>query len=203
VSTVIQKINDELAVLVDRVTCSLVKVGDGNKGGAAATIWHPDGLIVTNAHVASGRRPRVTLMDGRTFEATLLARDKELDLAILTIGARDLPVISLGSSANLRPGQCVMAVGHPWGVGGAATMGIVMGAGPGHLEITWQHDFLPVNLVLRPGNSGGPLVDMEGCLLGINTMMTGHDTGLAIPVDSAREFVRDRLGQIVEPFRKS
>jgi serine protease Do len=193
-SSTLQQLNDEMAFLIERVSQSLVEVADGRRGGAAGTIWHPQGLIVTNAHVVSHPHAKVTLADGRALDARLLARDDDRDLAALAVNAEELPTIALGDSRSLQAGQFVMALGHPWGVNGVATTGIVMGAGARHLRIRYAEDLLAVNLPLRPGNSGGPLVDVEGRLVGINAMMTGPDTGLAVPVHVAKAFLRDKLG---------
>jgi S1-C subfamily serine protease len=89
----------------------------------------------------------------------------------------------------------VIAVGHPWGLKGVATAGIIMGVGAEFLRISYARDMVAVNLPLRPGNSGGPLVDSEVRLVGINTMMTGPDTGLAIPVDAAKAFLETVPGR--------
>jgi S1-C subfamily serine protease len=85
-------------------------------------------------------------------------------------------------------------MGHPWGVKAVATAGVVMAAAPEYLRISYAQDLVAVNVPLRPGNSGGPLVDVEGRLVGVNTMMTGEDTGLAIPVHVAKAFLREALG---------
>ncbi len=192
--SVLMELNREMAVLVDRVKRSLVEVRDGRGGGAAGTVWHARGLIVTNAHIIGRGRASVTLPDGTTSGTTLLAIDRERDLAALSVDAEGLVPITLGDSKALQPGQFVLALGHPWGVKGVATAGVVMAAAPEYLRISYAQDLVAVNVPLRPGNSGGPLVDVEGRLVGINTMMTGEDTGLAIPVHVARAFLREALG---------
>ncbi len=125
--------------------------------------------------------------------ARVLAIDRDRDLAALSIEAEGLAPIALGDSTRLEPGQFVMALGHPWGVRGVATAGIVMGGGGEYLRVSFARDLVAVNLLLRPGNSGGPLVDAEGRLVGINTMMTGSDTGLAVPVHTVRAFLADNV----------
>jgi serine protease Do len=172
-----------------------VQISDG-QGNGAGTIWHPDGLIVTNAHVIAGRRSlRVTLADGRTFPAQVLAQDRNRDLAALAISTSGLPTIELGDSRRLQAGQWVFALGHPWGVIGAVTAGIVIGMGSEWPEMPPSgQDWVVVSLHVRPGNSGGPLVDVQGRLVGINTMMTGPEVGVAIPVQVAKSFLRETLG---------
>jgi serine protease Do len=190
------ELNNEMALLVEKVRQTLVEVTDG-RGGAAGIIWHPQGLVITNAHIISRGQTKVALKDGRKLAGRVLACDRERDLAALSIDAEGLPAIELGDSDQLSPGQFVVALGHPWGIHGVATAGIFMGFGADHLKISYAPDLLAVNLPLRPGNSGGPLVDAEGRLIGINTMMTGLDTGLAIPVNMAKAFLKDKLGQRV------
>jgi len=191
----LQQLNKEIADLVEKVSRSLVVVKDGRRGGGAGTIWHSKGLIVTNAHILSREYAEVTLEDGRILEAKLLAIDEKRDLAALAIDidGEDLPCISLGDSNDTRPGQLVFALGHPWGVNGAVTSGVLMGGGDEQLRVSYPQGFLAVNLSLRPGNSGGPLVDVEGRLLGINSVMTGPDSGLAIPVNAAKRFLKEMV----------
>jgi len=149
-------------------------------------------LTITNAHVVRRNGIQVTLPDGETFPARLLAYDKALDLAALSIEATGLPTITLGNSRDLRPGQWVMALGHPWGVKGAVSAGVVidMGRPP---ELPSRSEFIQVGLQLRPGHSGGPLVDVYGRLLGINTMITGPEVGLAVPVHVVKKFLHREL----------
>jgi serine protease Do len=193
VSDLLQQLNDEMAMLVERVRRSLVEIKNGHGGVGAGTIWHPDGLIVTNAHVVGRRALKVALDDGRTLPARLLAHDAQLDLAALAVEATDLPTIELGRSKRLQPGQWVLALGHPWGVPGAATAGVVIGLGPHPEGILPRRDLIQVNLPLRPGHSGGPLVDARGRLVGINAMMNGPEVGLAVPVHEAKRFLRRAL----------
>jgi len=192
--SVLHQLNDEVAALAEKVKLSLVQVRCGRDGGAAGTVWHPDGLILTNAHVVGGARPRVRLPDGSTLEARVLVRHTSLDLAALAVDAEELCPIPLGDSGALEPGQFVLALGHPWGIKNAVTAGIVMGAGADYLDVKYPQRLVAVNLSLRPGNSGGPLVDSAGRLVGINTMMTGPDSGLAIPVNVAKAFLKEEIG---------
>ena len=194
--SLLRQFNDEMAVLAERVKRSTVEVRSGQHGGAAGTVWHSSGLVVTNAHVIGRGEPRVVLPDGKVCGARLLARDRSRDLAALAVDAEDLSPIALGDSKSLEPGQLVMAMGHPLGVKSAVTAGIVMHADGDHVHVNYPEQLVAVNLPLRPGNSGGPLVDWEGRLVGINTMMTGPDTGLAIPVDVAKAFLKDEVASL-------
>jgi serine protease Do len=194
VASLLMQLNTEMSAAIERVQRSLVEIKNGHGGVGAGTIWHPEGLIVTNAHVVGRRRLDVTLADGRTMPARLLAHDAGLDLAALKVDASDLPTIELGRSTRLQPGQWVMALGHPWGVSGAVTAGVIIGLGPHPEGIMSRRHLIQINLPLRPGHSGGPLVDARARLVGINTMMNGPEVGLAVPVHEAKRFLQRALG---------
>lgn len=184
----------ESADVIDTVLKSLVQVRNGRRGAGAGTIWHPQGLIVTNAHVAGHGPLRVELYDGRTFAADILAVDPERDLAALRIAADGLPTIQLADSRAVRPGQWVTAIGHPYGVVGCATGGAVIGVGRQWPEMPpTKRDWIVVGLHMRPGHSGGPLVDARGRLVGINTMINGPEVGFAIPSHIVVEFLKRAL----------
>ena len=194
-TTLLQQVNEELGDLVTGVRRSLVQIQSGDRGGGAGSIWHPDGLIVTNAHVVRTRMPQVLLPDGTRLAAQVLAHDRHLDVAALSVAETGLPRIALGDSRGLKPGQWVTALGHPWGVPGAATSGVVIGVGTGLPEMNDDdRELIVVGLQLRPGYSGGPLVDDRGRLVGLNTMMVGPDVGVAVPVQVVKQFLRERLG---------
>ena len=128
-SNLISQLNAEMAGVVEGVRQSLVEIRNGHRGVGAGTIWHPEGLILTNAHVVGRRSLQVALPDGRKFSAQVVAHDESRDIAALSVDAVDLPTIELGDSQSLRPGQWVLALGHPWGVAGAVTAGVVAGVG--------------------------------------------------------------------------
>ena len=189
------QLNDELAEMIAHVQQSVVQIRDHSRGAGAGTIWHPDGLIVTNAHVVHRGPLQVALADGRVLNAKLLARDDERDLAALAVEADGLPVIQPGNSKALQAGQWVCAVGHPWGITNAATGGIVIGLSHRIPELPiGQNDWVVADLHLRPGNSGGPLVDVSGRLVGVNTMMTGLGVGMAVAVDTVKDFLKRSVG---------
>jgi serine protease Do len=193
-SSLWQQLNSEMAGIVKNVRRSLVQIRNGRGGAGAGTLWHPDGLIITNAHVVQRSALKVELPDGRILPAKVLAHDGERDLAALSVEATGLPTIELGDSQHLQPGQWVLALGHPWGVPGAVTAGIVINVGkPPEMPPT-RGEFIQVGLPLRPGHSGGPLVDIYGRLLGVNTMITGPEVGLAVPIHVIKEFLRQALG---------
>lgn len=175
---------------VERARRSVVRVASGRRGAGAGTIWSAEGLIVTNAHVVGRAKVRVSLPDGRELRAETLAVDRETDLALLEVDAGVIPAAIVGDSRSLRPGAWVYAVGHPWGVPAAATGGVVIGVGRGWTEVPApEREWLVVDVLLRPGNSGGPLVDAEGRVVGISTMMAGPEVGLGVPAHVVEEFV--------------
>lgn len=194
-NVVFEQLNAALAGVLDGVCSSVVQVRDESRGAGAGTIWHSDGLIVTNAHVVANGPLKVALYDGRVLDAKLLARDEAHDLAALSVDAHDLPTIQLGSARTLHPGQWVMALGHPWGVANATTVGVLIGVGRHLPEMpTANGDWVVADLHLRPGNSGGPLVDANGRMIGVNTLITGPGVGVAVSVDVVKEFLKHALG---------
>ncbi|NJL95698.1 MAG: serine peptidase, partial [Anaerolineae bacterium] len=145
-------------------------------------------------HVPAAGEIWVDLPDGSEHRAQVLAYDPHLDLAALAIEAHGLPTIALGNSGALLPGEWVTALGFPWGVPGGTTSGIVIGQGIALPEASLPNrDWLMVSLHLRPGHSGGPLVNTQGALVGINTLMTGPDVGGAVPVDTVKRFLKQRM----------
>lgn len=189
-----ESLNEEASKVVERGRAGLVQVVRPG-GGAAGTIWHPEGLVITNAHVVGNGPVRVVLPEGRSVGARVLAIDTGLDIAALAVDASGLPTVALGDSRALRPGELVIAVGHPWGVLGAATSGVVVGVGDEWPEGPLANrEWVVVNLHLRPGYSGGPLMDSEGRLVGMNTVMTAPDLGMAVPVHVVKAYLRETLG---------
>ena len=185
---------------------SVVQVRSWGRGTGAGVIWDKDGLVLTNHHVVAGgrrgARVRVVLHGGRTFDAEILKRDRNLDLALLRISDGDLPAAPVGDSDALRVGELVYAIGHPWGRLGTVTAGIVSGLGvvrrPGGRARYIQSD-----VALAPGNSGGPLLNARGEVVGINAMIFGR-LALSIPSNAvvawlAGEEQRPRLGARVLP----
>ncbi len=198
-ANILQQLNAEMTGAVQQVRASLVRVSNGGSGAGAGFVWNSEGLILTNAHVVHDAHPHVTLPDGRSLPANVVAHDAPRDLALLSVKARGLPVIALGDSRSVRPGEWVFAVGHPWGIAGAVTAGIVIGVGHDLPEMAGgarsgpAREWLMASLVLRPGNSGGPLVDARGRLLGVNTIMTGPEVGGAVPVHVVEAFLRETM----------
>ena len=191
------------ARMVEEAQRSVVEVAGGGRGGGAGVVWDA-GLVLTNDHVLpKGRRgggARVTLHDGRTFGAEVVKRSRELDLALLrSRDAGDLPAAPIGDSDALRVGELVYAIGHPWGNPGAVTAGIVGGLGVSGGRARWRRRgsgarYIFSDVVLAPGNSGGPLLNAGGEVVGINATIFGR-TALSIPSNAATAWVaepRDR-----------
>ncbi len=179
-----------LAARLARITVEVRGRARGSSDGArvgppmgSGIVWRPDGLILTNAHVARGD-VSVVLPDGRALAARLVARDSERDLAALVVDATDLPAAEIGDSSALRVGELAFALGNPHGLAGALSAGLVHAAG---------RRFIQADLRLAPGNSGGPLADAPGRVVGINTMIVGG-LAMAVPSREARRFLQERLG---------
>lgn len=200
--TLFEGLNDELAGVVQSARRSVVQVRSAGRGIGAGVIWQSDGVIVTNAHVIRGITERasrgliqtghsidVALDDGRVFAARVAAVDDDRDLAALAIDAVDLPAVQPGRARELQPGDWVFAVGHPWGVTHAATGGVIIRVGRGLPDLTVKGEYLVADLHLRPGNSGGPVVDAHGRMVGVSTLMTGLNVGVAVTVEQVREFM--------------
>lgn len=178
--------------LVQRVMPSLVIVRGHRFGAGAGIVWDANGLILTNNHVVGRRTPVVVLQNDGEYESRLIARDPDVDLALLSIDATDLtPLRPVPTSP--RVGEMVFAFGHPWGQRNTVTRGIVSAL------VTAQNrrgETLPVvrsDAPLAPGNSGGPLVNAKGEVVGINAMIIGGDQSVSIAASVARDFVNKVL----------
>lgn len=187
--------------IAEQLRRSTVLIHSGGRGSGSGVIWSSDGTLVTNAHVARSRRPAVQLWDGREFEATIHSRDSFRDLAQLRIKANGLPAASPADSSQLRPGELTIAIGNPMGFVGALATGVIHGVGP--LRGLGPHSWVQAEVRLAPGNSGGPLADASGRVVGINTMVAGR-LALAIPSNAVRDFLSaspndGRLGVTLDP----
>ncbi len=211
-----------VVAVADAVGPSVVSIttaqrsSDGGRqptGAGSGVILAPDGYILTNSHVvrdaqwlrpdgkgspgASALQLEVTLTDGRRLEASLVGQDPATDLAVIRAYATDLPYATLGSSATLRVGQLLIAIGNPLGFQSTVSTGVVSSVGR-----SWRSDDgrLIENIIqhtapLNPGNSGGPLVDSRGRVVGINTAIiaAAQGIGFAVPSDTAKWVVPQLL----------
>jgi len=194
-------VDTSLDVIAAAVRGSVVQVLPGSSGGAGVVLSRGGELVVvTNAHVArgaTGDRLRILSHHRTAYQAAIERADDRRDLALLALpsaASRDLSPATLGDTATVRPGQFVLAIGHPFGLANAVTAGIVHSVGQvrGIWEVTprsHKQSWIQADIMLAPGNSGGPLVDIEGRVIGINTMVFGG-LALAVPVSDIRALLQ-------------
>ncbi len=169
------------------------------RGQGSGFIVSPDGVILTNAHVVDGATEvTVKLTDRREFRAKVIGSDKPSDVAVLKINATGLPTVKLGSSTNEKVGEWVLAIGSPFGFENSVTSGIVS-AKSRSLPDGNYIPFIQTDVAVNPGNSGGPLFNMKGEVIGINAQIFTHTGGyqglsFAVPIDLAVK-VKDQLQQ--------
>ena len=168
--------------------------------GSGVIVDAGKGHVVTNHHVIRGaEKVTVTLQDRRTFEAELIGSDPDTDIALLKIDAEDLEALPLGDSDQLAVGDLVVAIGNPFGLGQTATSGIVSALGRGGFNRDGYEDFIQTDAAINRGNSGGALVDLDGRLVGINSLIvspSGVSAGLGFAVPA--NIVRVVAEQLVE-----
>src|SRR5207253_6755211 len=189
--------------IAEKLRRSTVVIHARGRGSGSGVIWSSDGTIVTNAHVVRSAQVSLQLWDGREFDATVATRSPRRDLAVLRIDARNLPLALVADSSQVRPGELAIAIGNPLGFVGALTTGVIHAVGP--LHGLGSRSWVQADVRLAPGNSGGPLADARGRVIGINTMVAGR-LALAIPSDVVRNFLSAGpsdawLGVTVRPVR--
>ncbi len=196
--------------LAEALRQSTVQIQSGDRygqGQGSGVIIAPD-QVITNAHVMRSDRVSVESWEGKTVKAALARIDRRRDLALLSVaGLNGAPVI-LGDSAVLRAGTPVVAIGNPFGFIGALSSGIVHSVG--RMAVSGPNggasDWICADLRLAPGNSGGPLADFQGHVVGINTMVAGGGLAFAIPSRAVQKFLARRgapptLGVVVRPVK--
>jgi serine protease Do len=198
----IARLNDFLHDLAERLKAPLVQIRvrrateaegqeqqpsapDERRSQGSGFVIREDGYLVTNAHVVGdAERIQVRLADGRRFEGKVVGQDDRVDLALIKIDATGLPVAALGDSNRTRVGELVLALGHPFGAEQTVSFGIVGRKGAPVRGVSPAFDFIQTDAAVNPGNSGGPLVNMAGEVIGVNSMATVTGTiGFAIPVN--------------------
>lgn len=183
--------------------------GRGKQEGSGSGVVLAGERVITNAHVLRGERVSVESWEGRIINASLLQVNRRRDLALLSVAGLDAPAAVLGDSDRLQAGMPVFAVGNPLGFSGAVSSGIIHSLGPAHpiSSLRW----IQADVRLAPGNSGGPLADFQGQVIGINTMIVAGRSvagglALAIPSRAVQPFLARKesppsLGVVVRPVQ--
>lgn len=184
VTVAAQTVSDAVRALSSEIARSVVFVR-GATGSGSGVIWDDSGLVMTNHHVVPGRTAELTLADGRRLVGRVVRRAPPLDLAALEVEGTLPSGVSIGDSDALRVGDLVLAVGNPMGERNAPTLGIVASS---------PADMLRLSITLRPGNSGGALVNAKGDLVGIPNMVTGQGLALAVSTRTVRQFLAGVTG---------
>jgi len=204
-----------IVTAVDKVKNAVVKVDKysqvrGNEqisGSGSGFVFSSDGLILTNSHVIDNSdKLNITLLDGDEFIAEVTGIDKDTDIAIIKIFGSGYSPAKLGSSGNLKIGQLVIAIGNPMGYQHSVSVGVLSGVGrtmrtpDGHLI----DNILQSDAAMNPGNSGGPMIDTNGEVIGINTAIIPYAQGLSfsIGIDTAKEIARYLIseGKVIKAF---
>jgi serine protease Do len=161
------------------------------RGAGSGVIVTEDGYILTNNHVVENAdEVKVSLQDGREFNAKVVGTDPKTDVAVVKVNAKGLPCMELADSEKIEVGDIVLAIGNPFGIGQTVTMGMISAMGRGNIGLDYE-DFIQTDAAVNPGNSGGALVDAEGRLIGINTAILSRNggfqgIGFAIPTNLAK-----------------
>lgn len=162
------------------------------RGTGSGFIINADGQILTNAHVVEGvKAVKVTLKDGRTFNGKVMGTDPVTDIAVVKIDANNLPVVAIGNSEQIKPGQWAIAIGNPLGLDNTVTAGIISATGRSSNQVgvaDKRVQFIQTDAAINPGNSGGPLLNAAGEVVGVNTAIIqgAQGLGFAIPINTAQ-----------------
>lgn len=172
---------------------------DADPGFGSGVLIDPAGVVLTNNHVVTDLDAvEVTLADGRTFTSADIRRDPKTDLALVKLDAKDLPFLEFGDSDAMEVGDRVLAVGSPFGLIGSVTSGIVSAKSRNNLKLNQFEDFVQTDAAMNPGNSGGPLVNLDGKVIGLTSAIktrTGgfQGVGLAVSSNLAKKVAADLL----------
>jgi len=187
-------VSQEAADVAEKLLDGVVQIR-GGAGSGSGVIWDSAGLIVTNSHVMHRDEVQVVLRDGTQLAGKLVARDQRHDLAAVEVQRGGLPALEAGDSTKVRVGQLVLAVGNPMGLRNVVTAGIITSLSHATPELgSHRHKLIQADVALAPGNSGGPLADTAGRVLGINAMIASGGLALAIPTEVVQRFLAFRRG---------
>ena len=175
------ELSDAVVELAREVARSVVLVRGSRGSAGSGVIWNESGLVITNHHVVPGQTAELVVATGQRLPARVVARAPALDLAALEVRGQLPPGAEVGDSDALRVGDLLLAVGNPMGERNAPSLGIVASA---------PDDVLRLSITLRPGNSGGALVNARGQVVGIPHMVTGNGLALAVSTRSVRRFLK-------------
>jgi serine protease Do len=175
-------VGNELAQVVDGLRAVTVQILAGDYACGAGVIWRPEGIVVSNAHVVRTKVCQIKFADGTATECEVFRRDPRVDLVALCMKRRVLSYAQPRDARTLRAGELVLAVGNPMGVTGAFSVG-VLASRPVDGEFLVRAD-----IRLQPGNSGGPLADADGHVIGINSMVV-NGMGIAVSSSTVKEFL--------------
>jgi S1-C subfamily serine protease len=206
-SRVIVKVAERLGPAVVNLRPVVGEGGRRARGSGSGFLFTPDGFMLTNHHVVSGAsRVRVRLNDGREVSGRVVGADPWTDVAVVQADASGLPHAQLGESAGLRVGQLAVAIGSPFGFDSTVTAGVISALGRTLRSITGHlvDNVIQTDAALNPGNSGGPLLDSQGRVIGINTAIIQSAQGIcfAIPITMAKRIVPQLMqhGRVVRGY---
>ena len=192
--------------VADKLRPAVVNLRVG-RGGGSGVLFSPDGFLLTNHHVVEGSdRVRVRLSDGTEMAGEVVGNDPWTDLAVVRAAGRDLPFAALGDSQTIRVGQLAIAIGSPLGFESTVTAGVISALGRTMRSAggKWVDNIIQTDAALNPGNSGGPLVDTRGHVIGINTAVIQPAQGIcfAVPVNTAKVILPHLMkhGRVIRGF---
>jgi serine protease Do len=173
-------------------------------GAGSGFVIKKDGYILTNEHVVrNAQKLQVTLFTGKKYDGRVVGADPQTDLAVVKINANDLPIVEMGDSNQLLPGQWVVAIGNPYGLHDTVTAGIISALGRSLEDPDTHGNLIQTDAAINPGNSGGPLADLSGKVVGINEaiIQNAQGIGFAIPINLAKKIAQDiiQTGKVDRP----